>query len=121
MASLDERGSAGDVARLEVLELAVEVAGALLDARVEVRHAPECGERLGRAADARRAADERCDILDVVCRGGALGKVLPKRIVEAMEGSIRGAAGAGGVVGASSAHPPGCRDNVVGAACVRGR
>ena len=78
--------------------------------------APECGERLGRAADARRAADERCDILDVVCRGGALGEVLPKRVVEPVEGSVHRAAGAGGVVGASFAQPPGCRDNVVGAA-----
>jgi hypothetical protein len=106
---------------LQGLDIAVEVAGAAVDLRVRCGRTSECCERLGGAADARGAADERCDILDAVCRGGALGEVLPKRIVEAVEGGICGTAGAGGLVGTSFAEPPRGCDYVVGAARICGR
>jgi hypothetical protein len=70
---------------LQGLEFAVEVARALFDLRVRGGRTSECSERLGCAADARGAADERCDVLDVVCGGGALGEVLPKGVVESVE------------------------------------
>ena len=99
-AVVDERVPERDVPRLERMELAVEVRAAALESRVAVRHPSERRERLRCAADARRAADERCDVLDVHCGRGALGEVLPKRVVEPVEGGVRGAPGAGRVVGA---------------------
>src|SRR5207302_5195141 len=78
-------------------------------------------ERLRRAADTQRAADERRDVLDVERRRGAFGEVLPKRIVEPVEGGVCGARRATGVLGVSSADQlAGHGDDVVGAARVRG-
>ena len=74
-----------------------------------------------RSADAVRAADERRNVLHVERRRGALGEVLPKRVVEPVEGGVCGPAGAGGVAGASSdAHLPGRGDDVVRAPRVCG-
>src|SRR5690348_8601018 len=120
LASLDERGSERGVPRLQGLEFAVEVAGTALEMRVRVRHAPECAERLRCAANTRRAADERRDILDIELRRGALGEVLPKRIVEAAKRGIRGAAGVGGLVGPPFTQPASGCDHVLRAARIRG-
>jgi hypothetical protein len=110
LASLDERGPQGGVPRLQGFDFAVEVAGAAVDLRARGGRTSECRERLGGAADACGAADERGDVLDAVCGGGALGEVLPKRIVEAVECSL---GGTGGVVSASPARSPRRCDYVV--------
>src|ERR1700694_3785441 len=54
-----------DVPRLESMELAIEVLAAALESGLAVCHLSERGERLRRPADARRAADERPDVLHV--------------------------------------------------------
>src|SRR5215216_3620676 len=66
LASVGERVSERDVPGLEGLELATEVAGAALEPIIAVRHTCECRKRLRCPADARRAADERGDVLHVV-------------------------------------------------------
>src|SRR5436190_13178013 len=80
-----------DVPRLESIELVLEVLATALKSCLAVRHAPERGQRLRRPADARRGGDQRRDVLHVEFGRGALGEVLPKRVVEPVERGVRGA------------------------------
>ena len=102
------------------LLLAVEVLSAALESRAAVRHASELRERLRRPSHARGAADHRPDALHVHLRRRALGEVLPKGIVEPVEGGVRGSSCVGSGVGVFSFdHLPSCGDHVVRAARVR--
>src|SRR5712691_3534291 len=110
----DERG-------LDRFLIAVEVLAAALESCLAVRHASERRERLRRPAYARRAADQRRDVLHVERCRGALGEVLPKSVVEPMERSVRGPRCAYGVTGVACFDQlPGCGDDVLGTARVRG-
>src|SRR5437870_10850396 len=120
-AAIHERVPECDVPRLESVELAVEVLPAVLESCPAVRHAPERRERLRCPADARRTADQRRDVLHVRRCRGALGEVLPERVVKPVEGGVGGPPCASGVFGVSSFDQlPGCGNDVVGAAPVRG-
>ena len=84
------------------MDLAVEILAAALETRVALGHASERFERLRRPADARRAADERCDALDVHLGRGALGEILAKRVVQPVDSGVRGPPCAGGDFSVSS-------------------
>src|SRR5439155_11492793 len=110
-----------DVPGLEGLEFAVEVLAAALEACLAIRHARERYE-LRCSADTRGARYECRDVLHVRRCRRALGEVLSEGVVEPVQRYVRGPSGAKCILGLSSFDQlPGCGDDVVGAARVRGR
>src|SRR5438093_10800199 len=75
---IHDRVAEGDVPRLEGVQLAVEALTAALESCLAVDHLRERDERLSCPADARCAADQRADVLDVDLARRTLYEVLPK-------------------------------------------
>jgi hypothetical protein len=72
--------------RAQRVNFGVKVRATLREARVAIGLPTEIGERLSGALDARRACDQRANALHVRASRGALGEVLAKGVVEAVDG-----------------------------------